>query len=134
VEHDPAKWHAITDFIRKAQINGRVEMMTDGKEMRQFLYADDCCKALRLLAQPACYRAMPRESNLHITSFEWSTILQVAQLVGEMMHVPVVPGKAGDTVQKDLRNEPDRFLLQHWQPETSLREGISHVITAMTAK
>jgi hypothetical protein len=36
-------------------------------------------------------------------------------------------------VQKDLRNEPDRFVLQYWQPETSLREGISHVIKAMTA-
>jgi nucleoside-diphosphate-sugar epimerase len=132
VESDPAKWHAITDFIRKAQTKGRVEMMTDGKEMRQFLYADDCCKALRFLAQPANYAAMSREANLHITSFEWSTILQVAQLVGEMMRVPVIPGQSVDVVQKDLRNEPDRFLLKYWKPETSLREGISHVIKAMT--
>jgi nucleoside-diphosphate-sugar epimerase len=133
VESDPEKWHAITDFIRKAQTHGRVEMMTDGREMRQFLYADDCCKALRLLAQPETYAAMSREANLHVTSFEWSTILQVAQLVGEMMHVPVVPGRSSDLVQKDLRNEPDRFLLKYWKPETSLREGIAHVIKAMTS-
>ena len=133
VESDPAKWHAITDFIRKAQLKGKIEMMTDGKEMRQLLYADDCCKALRLLAQPKTYAAMSREANLHITSFEWITILGVAQLVGELMRVPVVPGQSGDVVQKDLRNEPDRFLLQHWKPETSLRKGISHVIKAMTA-
>ncbi len=133
VEHDPEKWHAITDFIRKAQTKGRVEMMTDGHEMRQFLYADDCCKALRLLSRPETYATMSREANLHITNFEWASILEVAQLVGEMMQVPVVPGQSADVVQKDLRNEPDRFLLQYWQPETSLREGIAHVIKAMTA-
>jgi len=44
----------------------------------------------------------------------------------------VLPGQAFDLVQKDLRNEPDKFLLQYWQPETSLREGIAHVIQAMT--
>jgi nucleoside-diphosphate-sugar epimerase len=133
VESNPEKWHAITDFIRKAQTKGRVEMMTDGKESRQFLYADDCCKALRLLAQPETYAAMSREANLHITSFEWATILQVAQMVGELMRVPVLPGESADVVQKDLRNEPDRFLLQYWQPETSLHAGISHVIKAMSA-
>jgi nucleoside-diphosphate-sugar epimerase len=133
IESNPEKWHAITDFIRKAQTKGKVEMMTDGNEMRQFLYADDCCKALRLLSQPEIYAAMSHEASLHITSFEWATILEVAQLVGEMMYVPVVPGQSSDVVQKDLRNEPDRFVLQYWQPETSLREGISHVIKAMTA-
>lgn len=134
VETEPEKSHAITDFIRKAQTTGRVEMMTDGTEMRQFLYADDCCKALRLLAQPVTFAAMSREASLHITNFEWSTILEAAQLVGEMMRVPVIPGRATDLVQKDLRNEPDRFVLQYWKPETSLREGIAYVIKAMTAK
>jgi nucleoside-diphosphate-sugar epimerase len=133
VEHDAEKWHAITDFIRKAQTKGRVEMMTDGKESRQFLYADDCCKALRLLAQPETYATMPREANLHITSFEWATILEVAQLVGELMRVPVVPGQSADVVQKDLRNEPDPFLQKYWRPETSLRDGILSVIKAMKA-
>ena len=133
IEHDPEKWHAITDFIRKAQTAGKIEMMTDGHEMRQFLYADDCCKALHLFSQPATYAAISREANLHITSFEWVTILDVAKLVGEMMRVPVVPGKASDMVQKDLRNEPDRFLLRYWKPEITLREGISNVVKAMAA-
>jgi nucleoside-diphosphate-sugar epimerase len=133
VESNPEKWHAITDFIRKAQLHGKIEMMTDGKESRQFLYADDCCKALRLLAQPQTYATLPREANLHITSFEWATILEVAQLVGELMRVPVVPGQSADVVQKDLRNEPDPFLQKYWRPETSLRDGVLSVIQAMTA-
>jgi nucleoside-diphosphate-sugar epimerase len=132
VESNPEKWHAISDFIRKAQTIGRVDMMTDGRESRQFLYADDCCRALCLLAQPETYAATSREANLHITSFEWCTILQVAQLVGEIMRVPVVPGQSADVVQKDLRNEPDPFILKFWKPEIGLREGIGQVIKAMT--
>ena len=132
VETDLEKSHAITDFIRKAQTVGRVEMLTDGREQRQFLYADDCCQALRRLAEPATYAAMSRDASLHITNFEWATILEAAQLVGEMMRVPVIPGQATDTVQKGLRNEPDRYVLQYWQPETSLRDGIARVIKAMT--
>ena len=41
VEHDPEKSRAITEFIRKAQPMGQVDMMTDGAEMRQLLYVDD---------------------------------------------------------------------------------------------
>jgi hypothetical protein len=59
-------------------------------------------------------------------------IIDVANLVGELMKVPVIPGRSADTVQKDLRNEPDRYLLQYWRPTTSLRDGISKVIRAMT--
>ena len=132
VEHDPAKSHAITDFLRKAQSQGKIEMMTDGTEMRQLLYADDACEALRFLAQPQTYASMSRDVNLHITSFEWVRIIDTARLIGELMSVPVIPGQASDTVQKDLRNEPDRFLLQFWRPATPLRDGISEVIRAMT--
>lgn len=133
VEHDPEKCHAITDFISKARTKKQIEVMTDGKEMRQLLYADDCCEALRLLAQPETYASLPPDANLHITSFEWVRIIDVANLVGEMMKVPVIPGQSADTIQKDLRNEPDRFFLKYWKPETSLQDGISRVIRAMMA-
>ena len=43
------KAHVITDFISKGFENGVIEMMTDGKEERQFLYAEDCCKALKII-------------------------------------------------------------------------------------
>jgi len=132
VEKDPEKWHAITDFIRKGQNQGKIEMLTDGQEKRQFLYADDCCEALFMLAQPEFYASVSREANLHITCFEWVTILDVAKIVGESLGVSVIPGRSADMVQRDLRNEPDRFILRHWQPKTSLRQGISRVISSMT--
>ena len=46
IEKDHDKAHVITDFIRKGFEEGDFEMMTDGTEERQFLYAEDCCEAL----------------------------------------------------------------------------------------
>src|SRR5580658_3732796 len=68
VETDSRKFHVITDFVLKAQTEGCIKMLTTGVETRQFLYSEDCCAALYLLAQPALYNTMSREENLHITS------------------------------------------------------------------
>ena len=45
------KAHVITDFIRKGFEEGEFEMMTDGTEERQFLYAEDCCEALETVME-----------------------------------------------------------------------------------
>ena len=46
IEKDHDKAHVITDFIRKGFEEGDFEMMTDGTEERQFLYAEDCCNSI----------------------------------------------------------------------------------------
>ena len=46
IEKDMDKAHVITDFIRKGFETGVIDMMTDGTEAREFLYAEDCCEAL----------------------------------------------------------------------------------------
>ena len=46
IEKDHKKAHVITDFIRKGFEDGDFEMLTDGEEVRQFLYAEDCCEGL----------------------------------------------------------------------------------------
>lgn len=51
---DVSKFHVITDFILKA-MSGKITVMTDGTEVRQFLYADDCCEALELLSNLETY-------------------------------------------------------------------------------
>ena len=42
IERDMEKAHVITDFIHKGFKTGDINMMTDGKEEREFLYAEDC--------------------------------------------------------------------------------------------
>jgi nucleoside-diphosphate-sugar epimerase len=130
VEHDPEKTHAITDFINKAHDTGVINMLTDGTESRQMLHADDCSECLYLLSQR--YAELPRDQEYHITSFEWTTMLDIAHMIAE--HFPgavVKPAASKDLVQKDKRNEADPSILQYWQPKIKLADGIKRVINEM---
>lgn len=125
VEKDLNKSHVITDFINQAK-QGRIWMKTDGTEQRQFLFAEDACYALLTLAEK--YDSVPRDEQLHITSFEWRSILDIAELIAYYIPAEVIPASAKDTVQQDKRNEPDDSILKYWQPVTRLPEGIQKII------
>ncbi len=128
IEHDPEKTHVITDFINQAK-QGRIWMKTDGSEQRQFLYAEDACFVLLTLAEK--YDSVPRDQQLHITSFEWRSILDIAELVAYYIPAEVIAAAAKDEVQKDKRNEPDDFILKYWQPVTLLKDGIKNIIDSI---
>jgi nucleoside-diphosphate-sugar epimerase len=125
-EHDLEKSHVITDFILKAKDYGHITMMTDGTEERQFLHAEDCSNALMILSQK--YREINRDEELHITNFEWNTILEVADIIKEIIPCKITPSNDVDTVQLNKRNEPDPYILNFWKPKISLREGINKII------
>jgi len=132
VERDPDKAHVITDFIVKARDTAVIDMLTDGQEQRQFLHADDCSEALTILSEK--YDEIPRDRELHITTFKWHTILDVAKCVAELYPgTRVIAGRRMDDVQKDKRNEPDPFILNYWKPRTSLKAGIRKVNEQMQA-
>lgn len=124
-EYDLAKSHVITDFVLKAKF-GKIKMLTNGEEERQFLHAEDCSRALMILSQK--YNEIDRDKNLHITSFEWNTIMEVAQTIKEIIPCEIFPSNEVDTVQLNKRNEPDPYILNFWKPTISLREGIRKII------
>jgi nucleoside-diphosphate-sugar epimerase len=126
LERDLRKAHVITDFLLQARDRGVIEMLTDGREQRQFLHVDDCCECLAFLSER--HDMLPCDRELHITTFQWHTIRDVAQCVVHLYPgTQIVPGRSGDDVQRDKRNEPDPFILQYWQPKTSLEAGIRRV-------
>ena len=134
VEKDHKKAHVITDFIRKGFEDGDFEMLTDGEEVRQFLYAEDCCEGLEAVMKN--YDEFYANDPLHITNFDYTTIREVAiiienefRLIGKPVNI--IPGKASDTVQLDKRNEADPFIRKYWSPKTDLVTGISKVFEAM---
>ena len=127
-ESDLEKSHVITDFIIKAK-EGKIEMLTDGKELRQFLHAEDCSKALEILSLN--YNEIDRTQNLHITSFEWNSVLEIAEIINKLIPCEIVPSTKIDEVQKDKRNEPDPYILNFWKPEITLSEGIKKVYQEM---
>jgi len=140
IEKDMEKAHVITDFIRKGfeSLNdegvGAVEMMTDGQEARQFLYAEDCCEALETIMDN--YDKFKTDDPLHITSFEYTTISKVAEIItklffGEKKIVTFLSGDSKDEVQKDKKNEADKFITSWWKPKVSINDGIKKVFEEM---
>ena len=131
VENDREKSHVITDFIRKGFEEGPFEMMTDGTEERQFLYAEDCCEALETIME--CYSDFKPTDPLHVTSFRNDSIKDVAAMIQGQFNkigkydVRIKPGIAKDNVQLDKRNEANNYIHGWWLPKTNLETGIAKV-------
>ena len=134
IEKDMEKAHVITDFIVKGFETGNIDMMTDGTEEREFLYAEDCCEALETVMQE--YTAFTSSDELHITSGISTSILEIAQNIQSLFkeigkEVDVSPSPSKDEVQKDARNIPDPYIKKWWQSKTSITDGIKKVFTEM---
>lgn len=135
IERDYEKSHVITDFIRKGFETGVIDMLTDGQEEREFLYAEDCCEALETIMEK--YDEFTSEDNLHITSFHSTKIIDIANIICRYFNligkydIKVKPSIDKDSVQHDKRNRPDTYLLNWWTPKTTIDQGIAKVFEAM---
>ena len=135
IEKDHEKAHVITDFIHKGFETGLIDMLTDGEEEREFLYAEDCCEALEMLMLN--YNEFGPEDNLHITSFHSTKIKNIAFMIAGQFNlsgrndIKISPSSQKDSVQMDKRNRPDTFITKWWQPKTTIEQGIAKVFEAM---
>jgi nucleoside-diphosphate-sugar epimerase len=134
IEKDMDKAHVITDFIKKGFEEGKISMLTDGTEQREFLYAEDCCEALESVMEN--YDKIEDDANLHITSFQQTTILEIAEIIqfcfDKLGHdVEICPAESKDEVQKDKRNEADTYISRFWKSKTSIQDGITNVFNDM---
>ena len=134
IENDMEKAHVITDFIHKGFETGVIDMMTDGTEAREFLYAEDCCEALETIMEQ--YDSFTSNDELHITTGVHTTILEVGEIIQKLFlkigkEVFLAPAESKDEVQKDARNKPDLYITKWWKPKTSLYDGISKVFESM---
>ena len=130
IEKDMEKAHVITDFIHKGFKTGDINMMTDGKEEREFLYAEDCCEALETIM--GCYDQFSSTDELHITTGVSTSILEIAQNIQSLFksigkEIKISPSSSKDEVQKDARNIPDPYIRKCWTPKTTVVDGISKV-------
>ena len=134
IEKDMNKAHVITDFIRKGFETGVIDMMTDGTEAREFLYAEDCCEALETIMES--YHDLHSDDELHITTGSYTTILEIAGIIQRLFwnigkDVAIQPAESKDEVQKDARNIPDPFIQRFWRSKTSVKEGLTKVFEEM---
>ena len=134
IENDMEKAHVITDFIRKGFETGIIDMMTDGTEAREFLYAEDCCEALETVM--GNYDRLTSDDELHITTGNSTTILEIAQNIQKLFsnigkEVIIKPAESKDEVQKDARNVSDPYIQKFWRSTTSVKEGLTKVFYEM---
>ena len=134
IETDMEKAHVITDFIKKGFETGTIDMMTDGTEEREFLYAEDCCEALEAVMEN--YSDFTSNDDLHITTGSSTSILGIAGTIQTLFKnigrkITVVPSESKDEVQKDARNVSDPYIKRWWRPQTSIQEGIKKVFEEM---
>ena len=122
VENDPLKSHVITDFIRQARANQKIEMLTDGSEVRDFLHVNDACTAIEHVI------GVQEAVGLDVASFEYTSILNVAKMIAEVTGSEVFPGSLIDSVQSGHQFDPSPDILSSWRPEISLRDGINLVM------
>jgi nucleoside-diphosphate-sugar epimerase len=120
------KSHVITDFIHMAKTCGAIKMRTDGSETRQFLFVDDCSKALLHWCEN--YHLYSKTEFIDITSFEWSSILDIAHIVQKHTGCSIEVGTKKDTLQAGVVNQPSKHVLKFWKPEVTLEEGIKKLL------
>lgn len=127
IEHDPRKAHVITDLVMKGIRTGKIDLLTSGREKRQFLHGEDAAKCLINLSK--VYKTIDRAKNLHITSFKWYSILEIAEIIRNKLNLgPIIASQEEDSVQQGMANEPDPYILKFWEPKISIEEGIDRII------
>jgi nucleoside-diphosphate-sugar epimerase len=125
-EHDPEKFHVVSDFIVKAKNFGEIRMNTDGTELRDFLFVDDCCEALYQIM--INHEELLGKSSFDIASFQWNSIITIAKTVAKFIPARIIPSQNQDSVQRGVVNTPNPAILEFWQPKTNLEDGIRQVI------
>ena len=132
IEHDLNKSHVITDFILKGIKKKKINMLTDGQEVRDFLYAEDCCIGLEKIMLK--YKEIKRlKKSIDLTSTKYVKIIYVANIIKKLLlkkniKIKIIPSKLKDSVQLNKKNKADRYLFKFCKPKFSLEEGISKIV------
>ena len=132
IEKDLNKSHVITDFILMALKKNKINMLTDGKEKRDFLFAEDCCEGLEKIFLN--YNKIKKlKKSVDLTTGKYTSILEIANKIKKIfknkkINIKINPSRNKDIVQLDKRNKPDMFLKKYWKPKFSLDNGIKEII------
>lgn len=125
-EKNQQKAHVINDFIKEAHEKKEIWIKSSGQEERQFLHVSDCVKALHLISEN--HNSFSIKESIHISSFKWTKIIELANEIGKKMNVPV---KFSNDKIKEIqmnKEEPEKDFLNFWQPEIELEEGLEKII------
>lgn len=117
--------HVIPDLIQQALFSKKITLSTNGKEKRQFLYVDDCCKGL--YSAFVNFDSILKEANvIDLTSYKWHSIKQVANKIGKKIKCEV---EAKDVnASFTIMPEPRKTILKYWNAEIDIDNGIDKIL------
>ncbi len=116
-EEPSERSHVIPDITVNALRNGEINLMTTGEEKRQFIFASDCVRNLvKLRASDA--------KEFDLSSGEWVSILQVAQLIASKTGAIVTPGtiKGYQNIMDPTHN------IEVFDTEVSIEQGVDIIL------
>lgn len=120
LEEPTEKSHVVGDFVHQALTIGKIQMMSTGEEKRQFIHIQDVCEGLHYVL----------ENNLNdaiydLTSFEWSTVRYVADIVGLHTKAKIIPGAQKGPTRSIavIKGKPPG-----WNAKINLMKGIEMMV------
>jgi nucleoside-diphosphate-sugar epimerase len=114
LEEPSERSHVVADFVHQALTTGEIRMLTTGTEQRQFVHISDVCRAFHEAIQnqlPGVY---------DVTSFEWTTVRHLADIIAELTGAVVTPGETeGSTPLTPIMGK-----IPGWLPRVALVDGL----------
>jgi len=116
--------HVVGDFVHQAITTGTIHMMSTGEEKRQFIHINDVCEGIHYVL----------ENNLNtevydLTSFEWSTVRDIADIIGKYTNAKIIPGIQKGSVRSItvIKGKPPG-----WTPRVTLEAGLKMMVREAT--
>jgi nucleoside-diphosphate-sugar epimerase len=132
VEKDFEKSHAITDFIINGIKYKKIKMLSNGKEERDFLYAEDACSGLELLMKN--FSKFKKYEFIDLNYGKYYKIIDIAKIISNFFKqkgqvVKFFPSNTTDSVQLNKKNKSleNKLLKKYWRPKYSISRGIKEV-------
>jgi nucleoside-diphosphate-sugar epimerase len=119
IEEFNEKSHVVSDFVYQAKKNGQINMLTTGKEERQFIHIDDVCEALLM-----SFDVKDKKQTYDITTNEWTSVYDIANLIKKHTKCEI---KIGDTLGKTVLVK-NKKLIPNWSPKVSIEDGLKLMI------
>lgn len=119
IEEFNEKSHVVSDFVFQAKNHGQINMLTTGKEERQFIHIDDVCEALL-----SSFDVKDKSQTYDITTNKWTSVYDVASIIQQYTNCEIKIGNViGETVLIETKN-----LIPNWTPKISIEEGLKLMI------
>ena len=132
IEKEIEKSHVITDFVRMAINKKKINMLTNGNESREFLYADDCSRGLfKIMVNFNFF--VKKKKELHLTTAKKIKIIRIAKIIKKILlkkniKIKIRPSNKKDNLQNNVNNLSNNYFLKYWKPEIKIDQGIEKII------